>query len=463
MAPAAPAFPPAPAWRAELAATLRLAGPLALANLLQMAIYAVDVIFVARLGPIELAAASLGVAVYGLILWAATGLVGAVAALIAEEVGRKRHSVREVRRSTRMGLWMAVLAGLAGTGLCLLGEPLMRLTGQDPSVTRAAASYLAILSIGMVPMTVAGVLRSFLAALGRPLFTTIVAALMIAVNALGNYILIFGNFGAPALGLDGAAIASVITAFAFVGAYAAAIALDRRLRRFAIWGRWWVFDRERFRAIWRVGAPIAVTIVAEAGIFNAAAFMMGAISPLALAAHTLALQIAAIAFQVPFGIGQAATIRVGYFYGAGDRRAMGTAGWVAIATGVAFMGGTAAGMVLFPRSLLGIYVDTADPANAAMLALALQFMVVAAAFQLFDGAQAVALGALRGLQDTRVPMAYALFGYWIPGMGICLWLGFLTPLAGLGVWIGLMAGLMVVAALLIARWMRRERLGLVGA
>jgi MATE family multidrug resistance protein len=449
------------AWRTELSATLRLAGPLALTNLLQMAIYAVDVIFVARLGAVPLAAASLGVAVYGLILWALSGLTGSVAALIAEEVGRKRHSVREVRRSVRMGLWMAVITGLAGTAACFAGAPLMRLTGQDPEVTALATSYLAILSIGMVPMVMASVLRSFLAALGRPVFTSVVAALMIGVNALGNYILIFGNWGAPALGLDGAAIASVLTAFAFLATYAIAIARDRRLRRFAIWGRWWVSDGERFRLLWRIGAPVAVTIVAEAGIFNAAAFMMGAISPLALAAHTLALQIAAIAFQVPFGIGQAATIRVGYHFGAGNRDAMGRAGWVAIATGISFMVLTAGAMILMPNLLLGLYVDTVDPANGPMLVLALQFMVVAAAFQLVDGAQAVALGALRGLQDTRVPMAIAIFGYWVPGLACCLLLGFYTPLAGLGVWIGLAVGLLVVAIMLIARWVARERLGLV--
>ncbi len=169
------------------------------------------------------------------------------------------------------------------------------------------------------------------------MFTTLVAALMIGVNALGNYVLIEGHWGAPALGLNGSAIASGITALAFVATYAGAIAWDRRLRRYAMWGSWWIFDRERFAAIWRIGAPIGVTIVAEAGIFNAAAFMMGAISPVALAAHTLALQIAAIAFQVPFGIGQAATIRVGYYFGAGNAAAIGRAGWMAIGIGIAFM------------------------------------------------------------------------------------------------------------------------------
>jgi len=452
--------PPPPTWKAEAAATLRLAGPMALTNLLQMAIYAVDVIFVARLGAISLSAASLSVAVYGLILWAVSALTGSVSALIAEEIGRRRHAVREVRRTVRMGLWLAIIAGLAGTALCLVGEPLMRLTGQDAEVTALAGPFLAILSFGLVPMAVANVLRSTLSALGRPVFTTVVAALMIGVNALGNYLLIEGHWGAPALGLNGSAIASGITALAFVVTYALAIQWDRRLRRYAMWGRWWLFDRERFARVWWIGAPVGITIIAEAGIFNAAAFMMGAISPLSLAAHTIALQIAAIAFQVPFGIGQAATIRVGYYYGAGNAAAIGRAGWTAIGIGLAVMLVTSGAMILFPHELMGLYVDTADPANAAMLVLGAQFMVVAAAFQLFDGAQAVALGSLRGLQDTKVPMAFALFGYWVPGLLTCLVLGFLTPLAGLGVWIGLMVGLMVVAGLLISRWIMRARLGL---
>ena len=452
--------PPPPSWKAEAISTLRLAGPMALTNLLQMAIYAVDVIFVARLGAISLSAASLSVAVYGLILWAVSALTGSVSALIAEEIGRRRHAVREVRRTVRMGLWLAIISGLIGTVLCLVGEPLMRATGQDAQVTALAGPFLAILSFGLVPMAVANVLRATLSALGRPVFTTVVAALMIGVNALGNYMLIEGHWGAPALGLNGSAIASGITALAFVATYALAIQWDRRLRRYALWGRWWLFDRERFARVWWIGAPVGITIIAEAGIFNAAAFMMGAISPISLAAHTIALQIAAIAFQIPFGIGQAATIRVGYYYGAGNAAAIGRAGWTAIGIGVGVMLITSGAMILFPQTLMGLYVDTADPANAAMLVLGAQFMVVAAAFQLFDGAQAVALGSLRGLQDTKVPMAFALFGYWVPGLLTCFVLGFYTPLAGLGVWIGLMVGLMVVAGLLITRWTMRVRLGL---
>ncbi|HSJ78952.1 MAG TPA: MATE family efflux transporter, partial [Erythrobacter sp.] len=202
------------------------------------------------------------------------------------------------------------------------------------------------------------------------------------------------------------------------------------------------------------------TITAEAGIFGTAAFLMGRFGAAELAGHTVALQLAALAFQVPFGVGQAAAIRVGYFYGARDPLGAARAGWVAIGIGTGFMAITALSMVLFPDLLLRIYVDPDAPANAALVGFALQYLVLAAIFQLADGVQAVAAGALRGLQDTRVPMWIAIFSYWVPGIGMSIGLGFFTPLEGTGVWIGLATGLFFAAVLLIWRWHRREALNL---
>jgi MATE family multidrug resistance protein len=447
-------------WRGEFVATLRLAWPLAAANLLQMLVYAIDVIFVARLGEDALAASSLAIALFGLLMWMFSGLTGMVAALIAAELGRRRHAVREVRRSVRMGLWLAVAVGLLGMGVCLLGEEIMLLTGQQPHIASMAGRFLQVIMWAMVPMLLANVLRSFVSALGRPIFATAITALAIGVSALANYSLVFGRLGAPAMGLEGSALASVLTSLFMLAAYVAAVRGHRRLRRYAVFGNWWRPEWQRLGELIRQGAPVALTILAEAGLFSGAAFLMGRIGASELAGHTIALQVAALAFQIPFGIGQAATIRVGYHYGAQDRQALARAGWTAIALGAGFMGLTASIMLLAPRLVLGIYVDTEAPANAALMAFAVQFMLVAAAFQLFDGLQAVAAGALRGLQDTRVPMALALFGYWVPGLGTAIWLGFFTPLQGLGIWIGLAVGLIVVAALLLHRWAERERLGL---
>ena len=447
-------------WREEALATLRLAGPLAAANLLQMLVYAIDVIFVARLGERELAASSLGIALFGLMMWSFSGLTGIVAALIAEELGRRRHAVREVRRTTRMALWLAVAVGLVGMGLCHLGEAFMLATGQNPAIASRAGDFLAVLQWAMVPMVVANVLRNFVSALGRPVLATAITGLAVLSGLLGNYAFVFGHLGAPALGLEGSAVANILTSIFVVTCYVIAIRRDRRLRNYHLFGNWWRAERSSFVKMIRLGLPVMVIIVAEGGLFSGAAFLMGRIGEAELAGHTVALQIAALAFQIPFGIGQAATIRVGYHFGAQDPAAIGRAGWAGIAMGAAFMGITALAMLLAPMLLLRIYIDPTEARNATMAVFAMRYMAVAAAFQLFDGIQAVAAGALRGLQDTRVPMVIAIFSYWVPGFGVAWWLGFHTPLDGTGVWIGLAAGLIFAAALLAWRWNRRERLGL---
>lgn len=452
--------PETPYWGQELRATLGLAGPLAAANLLQMLTYAVDVIFIARLGEQELAGSALAVSLFGLVLWALTGLTGAVAPLIAEAVGARAPALRPVRRSVRMALWLAVISGVGGMGLCLLLDPIMRLSGQQAGIIGLANQYNNVIIFSMVPMLLAAVLRNFVSALGRPIFATAITGLGIFVNALANYAFIFGNLGAPEMGLAGAAIATIITAFFTLGAYVLAIRMDRRLHRYHVFGRFWAPDWTRFRHIIVIGTPIALTITAEAGIFGAAAFLMGRFGAAELAGHTVALQLAALAFQVPFGVGQAAAIRVGYFYGARDPLGAARAGWVAIGIGTGFMAITALAMILFPEMLLRIYVDPDAPANAALVGFALQYLVLAAIFQLADGVQAVAAGALRGLQDTRVPMWIAIFSYWVPGIGVSIGLGFFTPLQGTGVWIGLATGLFFAAVLLIWRWHRREALNL---
>ena len=447
-------------WRDEIRATFRLSWPLAAANLLQMLTYAIDVIFIARLGEEQLAASALAIALFGLVMWALSGLTGAVAPVAAAELGERAPALRPVRRTVRMALWLAVFSGLGGVGLCLLLGPLMRVTGQEPRIIALALEYNTILVISMVPFLINNVLRSFVSTLDRPIFATAITAGGIFVNALANYAFIFGNLGAPELGLRGAAVATIITTLVTLLAYVVAIRLDPRLHRYRIFGRWWSPDWSRFMQIVRVGTPIALTITAEAGIFGAAAFLMGNIGATQLAAHTVALQIAALAFQVPFGVGQAATIRVGYFYGARDTDGMKRAGWSAIVIGTGFMLLTAIAMVAIPKPLLAIYIDPWDPANAELVGFALTYIVVVAAFQLFDGMQAVAAGALRGLQDTRIPMWIAAFAYWVPGIGTALVLGFATPLEGVGVWIGLATGLTFAALLLGWRWHRRDALGL---
>ena len=456
---ASPLASPSP-FRTEFRATLRLAVPLATANLLQMLVYAMDVIFAARLGQQALAASSLGVTIIGLMMWCFSGLTGACAPLIAAELGRRAHAVREVRRSARMALWLSVLCGLIGMAIAANGETILLATGQDPVIAARAGEFMGVLLWAMIPLIWANVLRSFVSALGRPAFATLITFLAILVNGLGNYAFVFGHLGAPELGLTGSALASVLTGWITVIAYVGLIYGDRRLRRYHVLGRWWRPEWQRLRKLLAIGLPIAAIILAEGGLFSSAAFLMGLIGEAQLAGHTIALQVAALAFQVPFGIGQAVTIRVGYHFGAGDRAAVSRAGQAALVLVLAYLALPAALMVFAPRLVLSLYIGSDAWSAAPMVLFAVQYLAIAAAFQLFDGAQAVLAGALRGLQDTRMPMVLALVGYWIFGFGTSVLFGFFTPLSGLGVWLGLAVGLVVVTGLLLWRWRARERLGL---
>ncbi|WP_066800502.1 MATE family efflux transporter [Sphingomonas soli] len=452
---------PAPATlKAELRALAWLAGPLVGANLLQMAVSAVDVIFVARLGTVELAAATLGVFLFNILLYSLIGLTSAAAPIIAAELGRRAHAVREVRRSFRMALWVAAAGSVPVILILAHGETLLLLAGQNPEVADRAGAFLDIILFAVVPGVAAGVMRTTAAALGRPFWVFGVTAVALGVAVLTNWLLVFGNWGFPALGLEGSALASVITMTAMMLAYALILVTDRRLRRFRLFGRWWRTEWSRFRDIIRIGTPIMFTWFFEGALFGGAAVLMGLIGVAEVAAHAVALNIAAVAFQIPFGIAQAATIRVGMAYGAADHAWIARAGRAALFLGIGVMAVTATAIWLSPRLLISAYIDVNAPENARVVALAMQYLVLAAIFQLVDGAQAVGAGILRGLQDTRVPMVIAGLGYWIGGFGTAIALGFGLGWQGVGIWTGLAVGLLCVSVLLLWRWHWRARLGM---
>ncbi|MBB4154607.1 MATE family multidrug resistance protein [Sphingomonas jinjuensis] len=444
-------------WRGEAKALVRLAGPLVAAQLLQMAIAAVDVIFVARLGAVDLAAATLGVFVFNLLLYAIIGLTSAAAPLIAAELGARAHAVRAVRRSFRMALWVGAFFAVPVIVILAHGETLFRLAGQDAEVARRAGQFMDVLLFAVPTGIAAGVMRTAAAALGRPGWAFLVTAVALGIGILANWMLVFGHLGAPAMGLTGSALATVIGIGSMAIAYAVILTTDRRLRRYRLFGRWWRPEWPAFRAIIRLGVPIALTWLFEGSLFGGAAVLMGLIGVVDVAAHAVALNIAAVAFQLPFGIAQAATIRVGLAYGAADPLWIARAGNVALAIGIGVMTLTALIIWSFPDPLIALYLERDGSDTAAVAALAARFLAVAAVFQLVDGAQAVAAGVLRGIQDTRVPMLIALFGYWVVGFGTSAYLGFSTPLAGVGVWWGLAAGLAVVSVLLLWRWQVKRR------
>ena len=450
------------AFAIEIRASFLLAWPMVLTNLAQMGQGATDVVMMGWLGPRALAAGALGTNLYFGAMIFGLGLVTATAPMVARQIGRSPHSVRDVRRTLRQGLWSACLVSLPLWLLLWQAEPLLRLLGQDGELARDAALYLHALQWAILPFLAYLVLRSFLAALERPRAALIVMVFAILLNAFLAFGLMFGRFGLPLLGLVGAGIATTISSWAMFLGLAFYLILTPRFRRYRLFGNFWRPDWERLVEFWRIGLPIGATMALEVSVFNAAVFLMGLIGADSLAAHQIAIQIASLSFMVPMGLGQAASVRVGRALGSGDRLGVAHAGWAAFFLAESFMALMAILFLLVPERFVGVFLSLNDAGNAEVVRLAIGFLGWAALFQLVDGAQAVGSGMLRGLHDTRIPMLFAAFGYWGVGLPLGAFLAFGRGLAGAGIWIGLAAGLAVVAVLMISRWMRRQSLGLVG-
>lgn len=449
-------------WRAEFRSTLALAWPLVLANLTTQLIQATDALLLGRLGAMELAAAALGLSLAFAMTLFAFGLLTASAPMMASALGARFNAVRDVRRTFRAAMWAAMLIVAPIMAVLWWAEPVIVALGQEPALAAGAATFLKGYMWALPPWMAFQVMRNFVSALERPGWVLAISAAGIAVNALAGYALIFGAFGMPAWGLFGGGLASALTWTAMTGALCVVLVTDRQFRRFHLFGRFWRADWARFRGLFRLGLPIGLAMGFEGAVFSAAAYLMGFIDAASVAAHQVALQIAATSFMVPLGLAQAATVRVGLAYGRRDPDAIARAGWTALAMGTVFMAAMAALMWVFPRELVTLFFDD-TAANARPIALATSFLVIAALFQLVDGAQVVGAGMLRGLHDTRVPMLYALVGYWVVGIGTGVTLAFALDWKGEGIWAGLATGLAFVAVLMIRRWSKRATLGLVPA
>jgi len=456
------AAPQATPWRDEFRATLSLAWPLILANLAGSLIHATDVVLLGRLGPQVLAAGALATNLVMSISIFGMGLMIATSPMIASEIGRKRNSVREVRRTVRQGLWMVASFCVPVWGVLAFAEEIYRALGQQPELARDAASMVHTLMWSMAPFLGMTVLRSFLSAKEKTIWTLYVTLFGVIANGVLNYGLILGHFGLPKMGLVGAGMGSSIINALMFAIMVAIILIHPDFRRYHLFGRFWRADWPRYRALFRLGLPIGFTMGFEASVFSAAVFLMGLISTASVAAHAVALQIASLTFMVPLGLAQATTVRVGMGHGRRDAGAIRRSGWAGFALGESFMAFTAIMMWVFPRPLIALFVDAGTPSGMDVTTLAVSFLSVAAIFQIVDGAQVMGAGMLRGLHDTRVPMLFAAFGYWVIGIGVGAGLAFKMGLEGLGVWIGLAGGLAVVSVLMIWRWTHREKLGLVG-
>lgn len=438
---------------------MTLAWPLILSNLTFALIQATDVVLMGWLGPRQLAASALGINLTWPLGFAAFGILTAASPMMATALGAKTRSVRDVRRSFRQSVWLALMITIPLWLLLWNAEPVIRALGQEPALARDAAIFLRGYMWTMLPWLLFQAMRNFLAAVERPGWVLTVSMAGIVVNALLAWALIFGHFGFPALGIFGAGLASSIVWTLLALALLAVILTDRQFRRFHLFGHLWRPDWPRFKRMIRLGTPIGLAFAFEGAVFGTAAYLMGLIDADSLAAHAVALQIAALTFMVPWGLSQAATVRVGRALGRRDQEGISRSGWTAWVIGVGFMAAMATIMWLFPRELVGLFLDD-TVANARVIGLAVTFLAVAAVFQIFDGAQVVAAGMLRGLHDTRVPMLFALLGYWGIGLGFGTWLAFQRGWGGVGIWAGLALGLAVVSVLMLIRWSLRDRLGL---
>ena len=449
-------------WGDELRAMLALAWPLILSNVTFQVIQATDVVLIGWLGPRQLAASALGLNLTWPIAFIAFGLVTASSPLMATVLGAKIRSVRDVRRTFRQSLWIVLFATLPLWVLLWNAESVILLLGQQPELARDAGLFLRGYMWAIFPWLLFQAMRNFLAALERPGWILIISVIGIALNAVLGWALIFGRLGLPALGIFGGGLASSIVWTLLALGLALVIVSDRQFRRFHLFGNWWRSDWARLRRLVQLGLPIGLAFGFEAAVFAAAAYLMGLIDADSLAAHAIALQIAALTFMVPLGLSQAVTVRVGLALGRRDREGISRAGWVAWGLAVLFMAAMALVIWTEPRALISLFLE--PEARATRVAdLAVAFLTVAAVFQIADGAQVVGAGMLRGLHDTRVPMLFALFSYWVVGIGTGIGLGFFAGWQGVGVWIGLAVGLLVAALLMMWRWSRRDALGLTSA
>ena len=444
------------AWLLEGRELLRLAVPLAATQLAQMIILATDTVMLGHFSKEALAAAALGNTVYFLVWLMGSGMPMAVSPVIAHVQGR--HSLktkpcdrREVRIAVRMGFWSVAMTSLPLLAILIFTRPILLYLHQEPSLAADAAIFMSGLAWGLPFALGFQVLRSFSTALSRPAASLVVIVLAVLWNAGFDYALIFGHFGLPRLGLFGAGMASASSnIFSFLAMLAVCLWVPA-LKRYRILHRFRHAHWPSFAELFRLGLPIGITLVFEVALFNGAALVMGTFGLASLAAHQIAITIPSLTFMIPLGIGLAATVRVGLAAGAGNRIAARRAGFTAILMGASFMCITALILLLWPREIAVLWLPD-DAANRDVLALAVGFLHVAAAFQLMDGVQVTAAMSLRGLKDTRGPMWLAGASYWLAGAPMGIALAFWAGLRGMGIWLGLAFGLAVAAVTLSTRF-----------
>ncbi len=437
---------------AEVRECLYLAIPLATAQLAQSATGFVDTIMMGVLGSQSLAAGGLGATAFTFMLLVATGVISAVSPLTAEAYGAGQ--AKRVTLVIQQGLWLVTLLAIPLTLLALYASPILRLIGQNPETIALTQRYLSAIAWGYFPALGLVALRSFASALSKPRPVMMIVIMGTALNIAGNYVLMFGKLGFPAMGLAGIGWASTFSLWSMFITLSLYIKCQPVLNPYQVFGYWQRFECKIFRELLTVGLPISGMIAVEAGLFTVTTFLMGQFGTTTLAAHQIALQSAAISFNIPLGISLATTIRVGQLVGKQDFEGAHLAGFMGIGLGALTMGLTALLFWLAPDTVVALYLDVNNSANAGVVVLAKTLLGVAAVFQIVDGIQANAAGALRGLKDTQVPLLLAVVAYWGIGLPSGILLSQQFKLNGVGLWWGLAIGLTGVAIALPLRFHR---------
>ena len=416
----------------------------------------IDTIMVSRgLGPDPLAAVALGNAVFFACMVFGMGVMNAVSPMVSQAFGGGDHS--QVGRAFRQGLWLALVIGVPiFSGIRVMPEVLIAM-GQDVATVEMTRGYVNAITWGVFPFLWFIATRCFVEGVSRPRPATVIALAGVGLNVVANYVLMFGKLGLPALGITGTGVASAVVFWFNFLVLLAYCQSDGTLRRLADLVH---IKKPDFRYLWklaRLGAPIGVSQGVEAGLFMLTALIMGLISTTALAAHQMAIQFAAFTFMVPLGVGMAASVRVGQAAGRGDGSAARRAGHAGVLLAVGFMTCTALFIWLFPETIVGIFLDVAVAENAEVVSIAVSLLGIAAVFQIVDGIQVSAMGALRGLKDTFYPMIISVVSYWVLGLGVGYLLAFTLELGPEGLWWGLVTGLGSAALMLTVRFERVSR------
>jgi len=389
-----------------------------------------------------------------------SGFAQAVMPLVASQYAE--NDDLQMRRTTRMGLWMSFVFAIAVMPMFYFSGGILLVLGQEPELAADAQAYLRIAGWGVIPALGVMVLKSYLAALERTQVVLWVTLIAMVVNGFSNYALIFGNWGAPELGLRGSAIASLgvqILSLLVIAGY-----VLRALPQQQIFARLWKPDWEAFFLVGRLGVPIGFTILAEVGLFATSTLMMGWLGTIQLAAHGVALQLASLTFMIHLGLSNAATVRAGNALGRKDPDHLMRGAKLVIVMSILVALLTIVVFVSVPEPLISVFLDKDEPDRAEIMKIGALLLLMAGIFQLVDAAQVMALGLLRGLRDTKVPMSFAVFSYWVIGVPCSYLLGFVFQFEGAGVWGGLVIGLAVAAILMTERFFRLgPKLALKGA